>query len=50
MKMQLMNETSKYDVLDNEIIKKEKFLEQNYLFHRNSQFHKFINTSLSVLP
>ena len=28
----------------------KKILEQNYLFHRNLQFQKFIKTSPSVLP
>ena len=51
MKMQLMNETLRYDVLHNETsyIKKKNLLKQNYLFHRNLQFQKFIKTS-SVLP
>ena len=31
------------------LYKKEKYLEQNYLSHRNLQFQKFINTSPSVL-
>ena len=31
------------------LYKKEKILEQNYLFHRNLQFQKFIKTSPSVL-
>ena len=47
---QLKNETLRYDVLDNKLYKREKILEQNYLFHRNLQFQKFINTSPSVLP
>ena len=46
MKMQLMNETLRYDVY----IKKKNLLKQNYLFHRNLQFQKFIKTSPSVLP
>ena len=52
MKMQLMNETLRYDVLNNETtyIKKEKLLKHNYLFHRNLHFQKFIKTSPSVLP
>ena len=52
MKMQLMNETFRYDVLNNQTIyKKEKnLLKQNYLFHGNLQFQKFIMTSPSVLP
>ena len=52
MKMQLMNETLRYDVLNNETIhiKKKNLLRQNYLFHRNLQFQKFIETSPSVLP
>ena len=35
--MQLMNETLRYDVLNNETmyIKKKNLLKQNYLFHRN---------------
>ena len=32
------------------LYKKENFFKQNYLFHRNLQFQKFINTSPSVLP
>ena len=32
------------------LYKKEKILEQNYLFHRNLQFQKLIKTSPSVLP
>ena len=48
MKMQLMNETLRYDVLNN--IKKKDLLKQDYLFHRNLQFQKFIKTSPSVLP
>ena len=32
------------------LYKKEKLLKQNYLFHRNLQFQKFIKTSPSVLP
>ena len=48
MKMQLMNETLRYDVLNN--IKKKNLLKQNYLFHRNLQFQKFIKISPSVLP
>ena len=31
-------------------IKKKNLLKQNYLFHRNLQFQKFIKTSPSVLP
>ena len=31
-------------------IKKKNLLKQNYLFHRNLQFQKFIKTSQSVLP
>ena len=51
MKMQLMNETLRYDVLHNEtILKKKNLLKHNYLFHRNLQFQKFIKTSPSVLP
>ena len=51
MKMQLMNETLRYDVLNNETMNKKKnLLKQNYLFHRNLQFQKFIKTSPSVLP
>ena len=44
MKMQLMNETLRYDVLHNETkIKKKNLLKQNYLFRRNftiSKIHK----------
>ena len=29
---------------------KKKLLKQNYLYHRNLQFQKFIKTSPSVLP
>ena len=50
MKMQFMNEKFRYDVLNNETIEKKKLLIQNYLFHRNLQFHKLIKTSPSVLP
>ena len=46
MKMQLMNETLRYDVLKNETIQKKKnLLQQNYLFNRNLHFQKFIKTS-----
>ena len=31
-------------------IKKKYLLKQNYLFHRNLEFQKFIKTSPSVLP
>ena len=31
-------------------IKKKNLLKQNYLFHTNLQFQKFIKTSPSVLP
>ena len=31
------------------LYRKEKILEQTYLFHRNLQFQKFIKTSPSVL-
>ena len=31
-------------------IKKRNLLKQNYFFHRNLQFQKFIKTSPSVLP
>ena len=51
MKMQLMNEILRYD-LNNETsyIKKKNLMKQNnYLFHRNLQFQKFIKTSPSVL-
>ena len=50
--MQLMNETLRYDVLNNETnsIYKKNVLKQNYLFHRNLEFQKFIKTSPSVLP
>ena len=34
MKMQLMNETLRYDVLNNETIKKKNLLTPNYFFHR----------------
>ena len=51
MKMRLMNETLRYDVLNNaNYMKNKNILKQNYLFHRNLQFQKFIKTSLSVLP
>ena len=41
--MQLMNETLRYNVLNNEIIHiKKNLLKQNYLFHKNLQFQKFI--------
>ena len=54
MKMQLMNETLRFDVLNNETnsnnIKKKNLLKQNYLFHGNLQFQKFIKTSPFVLP
>ena len=44
MKMQSMNEALRYDVLHNETsyIKKKNLLKQNYLFHRNLQFQKFL--------
>ena len=32
------------------LYKKEKILEQNYLFHRNLQFQQFMKTLPSVLP
>ena len=32
------------------LYKKKLLLKQNYLFHRNLQFQKFIKTSPSVLP
>ena len=32
------DETLRYDVLNNETIKKKNLLKQNYLFHRNLQF------------
>ena len=38
MKMQLMNETFIYDVLNNETIQKKNLLKQNYLFDGNLQF------------
>ena len=50
MKMQLMNETLRYDVYTMKLYKKKLLLKQNYLFHRNLQFQKFIKTSPSVLP
>ena len=54
MKMQLMNETLRYDVLIlkqlMKLYKKKNLLKQNYLFHRNLQFQKFIKISPSVLP
>ena len=50
MKVQLMNETLRYDVLNNETIYKKNLLKQNNLFHRNLEFQKFIKTSPSVLP
>ena len=31
-------------------MKKKNLLKQNYIFHRNLQFQKFIKTSPSVLP
>ena len=50
MKMQSMNETLRYDVLNNETMKKKNLLKQNDLFHRNLQLQKFIKTSPSALP
>ena len=51
MKMQLMNETLRYDVLKQwNYIKIKILLNQNYLFHWNLQFQKFIKISPSVLP
>ena len=47
--MQLMNETLRYDVLNNETIEKN-LLKLSYLFNRNLQFQKLIKTSPSVLP
>ena len=32
------------------LYKKKNLLKQNYLFHRNLQFQKFLKTSPSVLP
>ena len=49
MKMQLMNETLRYDVYTMKLYKKKLLLKQNYLFIRNLQFQKFIKTSPSVL-
>ena len=51
MKMQLMNETLRYDVLKQlmKLYKKEKLIETK-LFNRNLQFQKFIKTSPYVLP
>ena len=35
MKMQLMNETLRYDVYTMKLYKKKLLLKQNYLFNRN---------------
>ena len=44
MKMQLMNETLRYDITM-KLYKKEKKLERTYLFHRKLRFQKFIKCS-----